>query len=215
VISRIAAIFNDNGSGVRGDLAAIVRAILLDPEARNTPNNGFGHLQEPILFKARFLRAFNTTGGTTDFVLSDSYLPTELLMGQDLFRSPSVFNYYPPVFNVPAAAVNGPEFAIQSTSTALARVNFVAESTYKTMSISSPNRPMGTWLDLSSITPLAGSPSQLTDALNTLLVSGQMSPNLRSIVINAVSAMTNASSLVKAQRAVYLIGSSSENFVER
>ncbi len=214
-ISRITAVFNNNGSGVRGDLKAVVRAILLDTEARNAPDSVFGHLQEPILFKARFLRAFNTTGATTDFVLSDSYLPTELLMGQDLFRSPSVFNYYPPLFNVPAAAVNGPEFAIQSTSTALARVNFVAETTYKTMSISNPNRPMGTWLDLSSITPLAGSPSQLADALNTLLLGGQMSAGLRAIVINALSGMTSASSLVKTQRAVYLVGSSSENFVER
>jgi uncharacterized protein (DUF1800 family) len=214
-IARVTAAFDNNGSGVRGDLKAVIRAILLDPEALNPPNALSGHLLEPIVFKARLLRAFNTTAATTDFVLTDTYLPTELNMSQDLFRSPSVFNYYPPAFNIPGAGVNGPEFSIQSTSTALARVNFVAETTYKTMSISSPNRPAGTWLDLSSITPMTNSPYQLVNTLNTLMLHGDMSLDLRATVNNALAAMTSASSVAKAQKAVYLIGSSPEYFVER
>jgi uncharacterized protein (DUF1800 family) len=215
-ISRVTAAFNDNGSGVRGDLKSVIRAILLDPEARSiNPDPVFGHLQEPILFKARLLRAFNTTAATTDFVLTDTYLPSELGMAQDLFRSPSVFNYYPPLFNLADSGVNGPEFAIHSTSTALARVNFVAEVTYKTMSTSIPNRPMGTWLDLSSITPSAGSPYALTSTLNTLLLYGQMSRDLVATVYNAIASMTAASSVAKTQRAVYLIASSPEFLVER
>jgi uncharacterized protein (DUF1800 family) len=215
-ISRVTTAFNDNGSGVRGDLKSVIRAILLDPEARSiTPDPVFGHLQEPILFKARLLRAFNTTAATTDFVLTDTYLPSELGMAQDLFRSPSVFNYYPPLFNLADSGVNGPEFAIQSTSTALARVNFVAEVTYKTMSTSIPNRPLGTWLDLSSITPSAGSPYALTSTLNTLLLYGRMSRDLVATVYNAIASMTAASSLAKTQRAVYLIASSPEFLVER
>jgi hypothetical protein len=167
------------------------------------------------LFISRFLRAFNTSTATTDFVLSDSYLPTNLQMGEDLFRSPSVFNYYPPIFSIPEISVNGPEFAIQSTTTALARMNIVAETTYHTMPISSPNRPTGTWLDLSSITPLASSPYQLIGALNTLLLHGQMSPSLLGTLNVAIGSMTTASSLAKAQRAVYLIGSSPEYWIER
>jgi uncharacterized protein (DUF1800 family) len=215
-IRRITAVFDDNGSGVRGDLKAVIQAILMDPEARNAPNATFGHLQEPILFKARLLRAFNTSAATTDFVLSDSYLPTELIMGQDLFRSPSVFNYYPPLFSIPGASgVNGPEFAIQSTSTALARVNFVGETTYKTMSISSPNRPTGTWLDLSSVASSAGSTFKLVNMLNNLMLNGNMSPDLQATVNVALAQMSNATNMAKAQRAVYLIGSSPEYFVER
>jgi len=136
-------------------------------------------------------------------------------VSQDLFRSPSVFNYYPPAFSIPDVGVNGPEFAIQSTSTALARVNFVAETTYKTMFVSNPNRPTGTWLDLSSITPLTASPYQLTGTLNTLMLHGAMSADLHAAVNNALAGMTSATSLQKAQRAVYLIGSSPEFFVER
>jgi hypothetical protein len=219
-IARVTAAFNNNGAGVRGDLQAVIRAILLDPEARNpNPPATSGHLQEPVLFIAKFLRAFNTTSATTDFVLSDSYLPSGLQMGQDLFRSPSVFNYYPPTYPIPGvgvsgAAVNGPEFALMSTSTSLARINFVDQVTYHTMPVSSPNRPKGTWLDLSAITPLAGSPGQLVDTLNTLMLHGQGSWGLLAYVGNAVASMTGTN-LAKAQRAVYLIGSSAEYSVER
>jgi len=78
-IARVTAAFNDNGSGVRGDLKAVIRAILLDPEALNpSPDSLFGHLLEPILFKTRLLRAFDTMAATTDFALTDTYLPSEL-----------------------------------------------------------------------------------------------------------------------------------------
>jgi uncharacterized protein (DUF1800 family) len=218
-ISRVAAVFANDGTGTRGNLQAVVQQILMDPEARTMPATPiYGHLQEPVLFIARFLRAFNTTSATTDFVLSDSYLPSGLQMGQDLFRSPSVFNYYPPSFPVvplPGIVLNGPEYSIQSTSTALARVNFVAEATYHTMPVSSPIRPTGTWVDLSAFTPLAANPSQLIDALNTLLMHGQASSALLSNVGNAIASMKGASNLAITQRAVYLFGSSSEYFVEQ
>lgn len=214
-ISRVTAAFNDNGSGVRGDMKAVIRAILLDPEARNpSPDVNFGHLVEPTVFIARFLRAFNTTAATTDFVLSDSYLPSGLQMGEDLFRSPSVFNFYPPAYNVPIVNVNGPEFAIQSTSAAFARVNFIAETTYKTMPVSS-DRPMGTWIDVSSFLPYAGSPFQLTDALNSLLLHGAMSPNLHAALNNALATMSSATPTARVQRAVYLVASSPEYMIER
>lgn len=214
-IARVTAVFNDNGSGVRGDLKAVVKAILLDPEARSsTPAATSGHLTEPVLFIAKLLRLFNTTVATTDFVLSDGYLPTELVMGQNLFYSPSVFNYYPPEFTVPNTTLNGPEFDLQSSSTAFARVNFVAETVYKTMSTNT-NRPTGTWLDLTSILPYANSPYQLTAELNMLMLHGTMSPNLLATVNNSLSSMTGSTPAALAQRAVYLIGSSPEYFVQR
>jgi hypothetical protein len=214
-VSRVTAAFNDNGSGVRGDMKAVFRAILLDPEARNaSPNADFGHLLEPPVFIARLLRAFNTTAATTDFVLSDSYLPSGLQMGEDLFRSPSVFNFYPPTYNVPVVDINGPEFAIQSTSSAYARVNFVAETTYKTMPVST-DRPKGTWIDVSSFLAYAGSPFQLTGALNNLLLHGAMSPNLHAAVNNALATMSGATPAARVQRAVYLVASSPEYMVER
>jgi uncharacterized protein (DUF1800 family) len=218
-VSRVSAIFNNDGTGTRGNLQAVVQQILLDPEARTSPVSPlFGHLQEPVLFITRFLRAFNTTSATTDFVLSDTYLPSGLQMGEPLFLSPSVFNYYPPSYSInpaPGILINGPEFSIQSTATALARINFVAEVTYHTMSTSSPTRPTGTWLDLSAFTPLASNPSQLIAALNNLLMHGNASSTLLSNISTALASMTGATSLAITQRAVYLFAASPEYFTER
>jgi hypothetical protein len=111
--------------------------------------------------------------------------------------------------------LNGPEFDIQSTSTALARINLVAQMTYHTMSVSSPNRPTGTWLDLSAFTPLATNPSQLITALNNLMFHGQASSGLLSEVSSALASMSGSSALAITQRAVYLFGSSPEYFIER
>ena len=87
------------------------------------------------------------------------------------------------------------------------------------MPVSSPNRPTGTWLDLSAITPLvtppSGSTAQLVAYLNTLMLHGQGSAGLLNTVTNAINGMTSATSLQKAQRAVYLIGSSPEYIIER
>jgi uncharacterized protein (DUF1800 family) len=213
-ISRVAGVFNNNGSGVRGDLQAVVQAILMDTEARNAPVATFGHLTEPVLFITRLLRAFTTSSATTDFVLSDSYLPSGLQMSQDLFRSGSVFNYYPPAYTVPVVAVNGPEFALQSTSTAFARINFVGEVVYKTMSTSG-DRPTGTYLDFSSVVPSAGSVYSLTSYLNKLLLHGQMSPTLAGNVNVQLAGMSSMTTLQRIQEAVYLIATSPEYFVER
>jgi hypothetical protein len=83
------------------------------------------------------------------------------------------------------------------------------------MSVSPPNRPIGTWLDLSSVAPLATSTFKLVNMLNTLMLNGNMSPDLQATVNVALSQMSNTTNTAKAQRAVYLIGSSPEYFVER
>jgi Protein of unknown function (DUF1800) len=191
-----------------------VQAILMDTEARGTPAANFGHLTEPVLFITRMLRAFNTTAASTDFVLSDSYLPSGLQLGQDLFRSGSVFNYYPPTYTVPVVAVNGPEFAIQSTSTAFSRINLVDELVYKTMPVGT-NRPTGTWLDFTQVLPHATTNYALTSYLNNLLMHGQMSPTLAGNVNVQLAAMSSMTVLQRIQEAVYLIASSAEYWVER
>jgi uncharacterized protein (DUF1800 family) len=218
-VSRVAGVFNNNGAGARGDMKAVVKAILLDPEARNpTPDLNFGHLTEPVLFISKLLRLFNTTSTTTDFVLADGFLPTELIMGQSLFLPPSVFNYYPPAFTAPTTTINGPEFNLQTTSTAFARVNFVAETVYKKMSTNSVFRPTGTWINfapfLATLPTTTPPPLLLTSTLNTLMLHGTMSPNLHSIVNLALNSMAGATPTAMLQRAVYLIGTSPEYFVQ-
>lgn len=214
-VARVAAAFNNNGAGVRGDLKAVVRAILLDPEARqNSVSASFGHLREPVLFVTTLLRQFETTAATTDFVLGDSYLPTDLRMGQDLFRSPSVFNYYSPFYRINSEQLTGPEFGIYSTSTAMARMNFAGDVIYKRMTTST-DRPKGTWLDLSPIAWYAPTPDLIVQEVNRRMLHGSMSTEMRTLILNAVTAMPSSDFTGRLRRAIYLVATSAEYSVGR
>jgi hypothetical protein len=129
----VAAVFNNNGSGIRGDMKALIRAILLDPEARGNykTDPDYGHLREPVLFLTNVLRPFNpqsqagapaVCNGQSDGVLN--WLGT-LPLDQEVFLPPSVFNYYPMDNLIAGTNLSGPEFGIFSTGTALKRPNLV------------------------------------------------------------------------------------------
>jgi uncharacterized protein (DUF1800 family) len=210
-VGRVAAVFQGTG----GDMKSVLRAILLDPEARTTPAAGgpYGHLREPILWITSWLRPFGARV-VTDFVLFDGSLPPGLQMGQDLFRAPSVFNFYPPGHVVAGDAVLGPEFAIYSTTTALARANFAYQVIYKTMSTNT-NRPTGTWLDLSGLEPLASNPAALVDALDAFFLHGRMSPEMRNAILTSTQATSASNALARLRNMLYLVVTSPQYLVER
>ena len=122
-VGRVAAVFNDNGTGVRGDLKAVVQAILLDTEARRGDDPaqaqpGDGHLKEPILFITNLLRGVNAISDGAG--LADRASD----MKQAPFFSPSVFNFFPPGFVIQGTNLLGPEFAIFNTSTTISAHEF-------------------------------------------------------------------------------------------
>src|SRR5450755_2799134 len=119
-VSRVAAVFNNNGQGVRGDLRAVVNAILTDPEARGATklDPGYGQLREPVLFMTGSARVLNSQSDGVFFQQQSSQL------AQNLFNAASVFNYYPPTYVLPDKPNIAPEFAIQNSSTAINRYNF-------------------------------------------------------------------------------------------
>lgn len=218
-VARVATVFNDNGAGVRGDLWAVVRAILLDAEARGDVKTeaNYGHLRHPALFVTNLLRAFNARSADKS-TTSDGYLnPDSSSMGMDVFRPPSVFSYFSPSTVVPGTGgVRGPEFGILSTSTTLRRANFVNKIIFTTIPIPvSANAPQGTSIDLSPMQALAGDPAQLVDALNNLMLHGRMSPEMRSSIIEAVLKVPGSNPLKRARTAVYLVATSSQYQVER
>ena len=220
------------GSGTVGDMQAVIAAILLDPEARgNTaPSPYAGHLKEPVLFITNLLRAFNTTsaGNTTDNVLGESFLPSDVVMSEDVYRSPSVFNFFPPgnaIAGENSCGISGsdpclgPEFEIQDTSTSLARINLAYEIVFHTMPTNT-NRPVGTWIDEGTLFTLGSNdPQTLVDTLNGQMIHGSMTSDMNARIVSAVSAITNADpavqALSRAREAVYLIASSSEYNVGR
>ena len=121
-ISRVSEAFNDNGHGVRGDMKAVIRAILLDEEARSCEARSsltHGKLKEPILRITQLLKAFNVSSSTDKFY-SLGALPAEVLQ-QEVMRAPSVFNFYLPDHTPPGVLSDSvafaPEFQIFNSST--------------------------------------------------------------------------------------------------
>ncbi len=212
-VARVAAVFANNGAGLRGDLRAVVRAILLDPEARGARkiDPSYGKLAEPVLYMTGVARAL---GGTSDGVYFRS---VSSQLGQFVFYPPSVFNYYPPDYVVPGKAILGPEFGIQTTNTAIARAN-VANSLLFSARIAPDSTfygAIGTTLDLSPYQAVATDASALADRLDRILMAGRMSPAMKAAIVAAVNAVATNDTLGRARTAAYLVVTSPQYQVER
>jgi uncharacterized protein (DUF1800 family) len=217
-IGRISAVFKNNGAGVRGDLKAVVKAILLDPEARNvaTPASSFGSLREPVLAVTAAIRAMN---GITD---GNRLAGAASNLGQNPYFSPTVFNYFPPDATIPGTAVLGPEFAIHTTNSAVARSNLFYTLVYQPYAPDAtiPNA-VGTRLDYSQFTALATNPAAMVTRYSEVLTGGQLDPAAQAIVVNAVNQVvvsatpTAAQLMARAQMGAFLILSSFHFQVQR
>jgi uncharacterized protein (DUF1800 family) len=210
-VGRVAAAFANNGAGVRGDMKAVITAILLDPEARGDiktdPN--YGHLREPALLITSVLRAFNAT--------SDGFFRDTInAMGQNLFSPPTVFSYFPADYQIPGTnTLYGPEYGIMSSSTTLKRANFLNTLIISGVAASQPNAPTGTQLNFSGLQTLAGNPQQLVDAMDALLMHGSMQATMKNTIVQTVTNVSSANSMLRTQTAAYLITSSSQFQVQR
>jgi uncharacterized protein (DUF1800 family) len=215
-VARVAAVFDNNGATppVRGDLKAVVKAILLDPEARGDSKTDphYGHLRHPALLLCNLARAFGARSadgtGPSDGVLN----PQCIEMGMDVFRPPTVFSYFSPgnvLTGTPG--VLGPEFTILATNTTLARANVINTLVFSQINASA-NAPAGTSLDLTGLVELAGTPTRLVDELDLLLLHGTMSAAMRDSILQAGAA---ADPLKRARAALYLVATSSQYQVQR
>lgn len=224
-VTNVTNAFNDNGSGVRGDMTAVVRAILLDPEARNeSPAADFGKLKEPVLAVTNLLRNMGYTvpnpsmdpDPVSDFALisPNGTATTYLAQGEDVFRAPTVFNFFPPDFPVPGAPdLIGPEFGILSTTTTLSRDDLLYQLINGSVTAQALYRPNFVRVDLTELMPLADDSGALVEALNQRLLRGQISDELRNIFVNSISSAP--SGLVRVKEALYLVSSSAPYQVQR
>jgi hypothetical protein len=241
-VARVADVFNRNRAG-DNQLREVVRAILLDPEARGDRKNAdnYGHLKEPVLYVNNLMRLF---GAKADDLTADSdgYLsPFAVNMGQDVFRPPSVFSYFSPskVAVGGNPPVLGPELQLQTTSTALQRANFVGGWAFFAFAPGTPRErvrgpgtapsgtdpvtghplvptgPVGTAVDVSFLLPLAGDPQALADELNRLMLHGTMTPEMKADLVTAVAAVAGTNPRKRVRTAVYLVATSSQYQVQQ
>jgi len=241
-VERVARVFNNDCDALypqgctsaRGNLKAVIQAILLDPEARGDVKTDphFGKLREPAQYISGFLRAFNVKSfdktSTSDGVLSGrSSTDFTGTLDQPIFLPNTVFSYYQPGYEVPGTKILGPAFGILSTSTTLRRANDINTLVYTgvtantTPTTGSPDRPRGTSIDIANLEALAVNPGdfQLTNALNSLLFHGTMSTQMRDSIVTAMNAINDATLATRHQKrarvAVYLAATSSQYDIQR
>ena len=198
-VGRVTAAFNNNGGGVRGDMKAVIRAILTDSEARDSTvaaNIIFGKLREPVIKFIHLHRAFGgvASGGYYDvWDTGDSDT-----LGQSALKAPSVFNFYSPDFE-PAGAMatlflQGPEFEITSTSTVAGFSDFTGWGVVGGFRRNEPAlwiKPnYDRYLNGASGTALADNPQQMVDELDLLLTANNLKPTFKANLVAMANNIT-------------------------
>ena len=210
-VSRVAAVFNNDGNGVRGDMKAVITAILMDTEARAADTNPAvqsGHLREPILYITDVLRALGFT--PTDPNAGADYAYQSLStyannLSERPLRSGSVFNFFPPSYVIPGTTVNAPEFDLENTASVILRLS-LADSLVN-------NKISGFTVNLGATSPLgviaASSPSQLVSTLAATLMHSTMPAGMTTDIVNQVTAIASSNPAERVRVAIYLIITSS------
>lgn len=190
-VGRVAAVFANNGKGVRGDMKAVVKAILTDSEAR-TPTavtSNFGKLREPVLRLANWMRAFDAQSTSSRFLLGNMDDPLSSI-GQTPMRSPTVFNFYrsgyvPPNTTIATANLVAPEFQITAETSVVGYLNFMRDVI-----------PNGTGnsrdikANYTSLIALADTPDKLFDRVSLMLAANRLSADLKTKVTTAAGSVT-------------------------
>jgi hypothetical protein len=195
----VANAFSNNGSGVRGDLKAVLTAVLLDPEALRFTSADDGRLKDPVLHVlglGRALGAQMTDPNGFNYVFSN--------LSQRVLTPTTVFSFYSPLANLPGHFdLFGPEFQVYPPALAIQRANFI----YGLL-----NGQFGSAfrVDLAPYMALAGTPATLVEAVNQTLMFGRMSTELRELVLAATNAVAASDTRQRALGALYLVAISSE-----
>jgi uncharacterized protein (DUF1800 family) len=196
-IARVAAVFNNDGSGTKGNLRAVLKAILLDDEARNLPTApGAGKLREPMLRLLAWARAFNATSASDAWAIGNTSDPGTRL-GQSPLRSPSVFNFFRPGYVPPNSAIGSaglvaPEFQITNESSVVGYLNYMQRAA---------STGIGDVVaDYSSLLPLADNAQSLVDELNLVLAANQISAANVATIKTAIDSMASGTDSARRNR---------------
>ena len=224
-VSRIANVFANNGYGERGDLSAVVKAILLDEEARNghevSPET-FGKVREPLIRAAHMWRVFNLTYVSEGI---DFGWP-EYFFGQAPLASPSVFNFYRPDYGPIELKTSehliAPELQIATESTMTNTVNFFAwYGLWRSFSGDIADTDIAEdnelFLDLTTEVELVTEegPQALLEHLNLVLTAGALNEDAISILVEAFEVEDYQDTTTKVANLIFLILSSPQYAVQR
>lgn len=227
-VGRVAAAFANNGKGVRGDMQAVIRAVLLDPEALAPAGTTLrtGKLREPLLRLASWMRAFDAKAASGRYRIY--YMETPMYgLGQSPLNAPSVFNFFRPSYVPPNSALASanlvaPELQLMAEPSVTAYLNFMQDTVSSGVGEALEVKP-----DYSQELALAADAPALLDRIDLLLMNGTMSTRLRGrllTVLNSIDIPTGASATAaqvataksnRVKLAVYLTMASSDYLVQK
>ena len=218
---RVAAACVNNGQGVRGDMKAMLRAILLDTEARDASKIAdpqFGKVREPVVRLANWARCFKATSASGNWTIRnlDSAATS---IGQQPWRSPSVFNFFrpgyvPPNTAIAAAGLVAPEFQLIGETSVAGYTNSMQSIVQSGVGIGTPRDVRA---DYTSDIALAGNADALLDRINRCLMYGTMDTALRNDLRTAINAiaMTGNGPTNRVYAAILLTMASPEYLVQK
>ena len=218
-VSRVAGVFANDGTGKRGNMKAVITAILTDADARaadTSPNFDGGHLREPMLYMTNVMRGLgfvnNDAKAGNDVIANASYNTVGNYtspLGEKPYTSGSVFNFFPPNYVIPGTTFNAPEFGQENTASAVLRLTLANTLVYNGVS--------GFTVDLSKTSALGITASatgnamtdsgNLVDSLGVIFMHGQMPAQMRTNIVNHIATLTDPAQRVRV--ATYLVITSS------
>lgn len=211
-VGRVAAAFNNNGAGVRGDLKAVIRAVLLDPDAQSGNSSPtWGKVREPIVRFIQWARTFNVRSPNDLWDICDTSDPATRL-GQSPLRSPSVFNFFrpgyvPPNTSLAAQGLVAPELQITNESTVVGYANYMQTRIQSGAGEVRPNYV--------TELPIAGDVAKLVDHVATRLAGGNISAATLASIKTAVGTISANSPANRVYAAIMLVMCSPEYLIQK
>jgi uncharacterized protein (DUF1800 family) len=217
-VARVTAVFNNDGQGKRGNLGAVVKAILLDPEARPTGgavSDVTGKTKEPLLRLIQFWRAYDAAARNGNYHLADS----DKIFGEGPLLSPSVFNFFRPGY-APPGEIEGrglvaPELQIATEHLNTSVTNYFYTQIFLRNSTKTGLGSTIVVIDISDEVAAAQDADALVALIADKLLGGMISPTLAGEARNAVLRVAPSKRAVRATEALYLIATSPEFAVQR
>ena len=219
-VQRVASVFDDNGAGERGDLGAVVKAILMDPEARPAiPMEIDGKVKEPLLRLTQLWRAYDAQSDSGKYAFEFAYV----VLGQGPLQSPSVFNFFSPFYAPPGeirdSSLVAPELQIATEYQNTFVTNWMFYQTFFFNWLADRNLPTindeTILINFEEEAAIADNAVALVDRVADKLLAGQISDTLRNETIGMVELIPADQALARAAEAIYLVVTSPEYAYQR
>ena len=215
-VRRVAEVFNNNGSGVRGDLGAVVKAILLDDEAQPALAMEIdGKLKEPLLRLTQLWKAYNATSNSGRFPLNAAYI----LFGQGPLQSPSVFNFFSPFYAPPGeirdSSLVAPELEIATEYQNTVFTNYMF---YQVFALNHTNGALADddiYINFEEEMAIADDVDALIDMVAGKLLAGQISDTLRQEIAGMLARVPETDTAIRAAETIYFVVTSPEYAYQR